>query len=482
MPIVIKSERQRQIDEKYVGFAPQTTAVKPVHIANGLFRSLMGETFDTEQLNRFVFWQKHSGEIPRGHDLDTVFKSLIDAKRIDIQEVKKDDVKRLRVLLKGILDADSGVFMHRDRMESYSAGYKGFLSEDRIAQDGGELIAEWLKVRGSPLIGYIQRSLTDESDAITALCSPLIGDRLRSVACTLEPDLLFLYRHPDLPDVPRKLWDGLAASAATLNEHLLEHPNKLFGLRLVTLYASFVLVRHLSCLESYYVPGAETNLVPFLLDFSDNPQDPVARASQMSYTLICQSISRFYSWAFTQRLQQIATYQDLLQESEPVFDTHLSVESKEIWQVAVLEARDAQDPYAVMGEALFDAMVQDGEGDPIRYLRQLGRRSGLLYPPVNTYPYKRFIVEQDMLEVLLRGVLQPHDSVNLDILQERLWEHYGIIIGGRVLDEERLLDMGIHQADSTALKANQDRFAERLNSLDFAQLLADGVLQVTLGV
>lgn len=73
MPIAIEEERQHYIDNKYVGFSPNTGSVKPVHLANGLFRSIMGQAFETELLNRFVFWQKENGEVPKGHDLDTVF-------------------------------------------------------------------------------------------------------------------------------------------------------------------------------------------------------------------------------------------------------------------------------------------------------------------------------------------------------------------------------------------------------------------------
>ena len=42
-------------ERDYVGFPPNTYSVKPVHIANGLFRFVHGKTYDTSLLNRFVF-------------------------------------------------------------------------------------------------------------------------------------------------------------------------------------------------------------------------------------------------------------------------------------------------------------------------------------------------------------------------------------------------------------------------------------------
>lgn len=481
MPIAIDKERQQYIDDKFIGFSPNTSSIKPVHLANGMFRSVVGHTFDTELLNRFVFWQKNDGEVPKGHELDTIFDRLLANQRLDPTGITKDDLKRLRVLLKDILNADNGVYMHKDKMESYSAGYQAFLSEDRIAQDGGELITAWLKERHSPLLDYMQQNLAISDDAITYLSYPLLGEPLKNVPVTLDPDLPFLYHTTDLPQASQKLWAGLTHAASTLSQHLFIHPNKLFGLRLTTLFAAFVLIRHLASLESYYVPSAEDNIVPFLLDFSESSSEPVAHASLMSYTRVCQSISRFYGWAFAERLKQITSLEQLPQESAPTYrNKPLSAEAREIWQLAMMGIAETLDPYLSMGQALYDAMAQDAEANPIIYLRQLGKRSGLLWPPVNTQPSKRFVVQQDMLEVLIRGVLVPGESVTLPDLQERLWSYYGLVIGGRSIDEVRLLQKGIYQADSTALKENQRRFAQRLGQLDFARLLADGVLQVTL--
>lgn len=481
MPIAIEVERQKYIEARLIGFGPNTSSVKPVHIANGLFRTAIGTTFDTELLNQFVFWQKNNGDVPPGHELDAIYDTLSSSRRLDSMEVQKDELARLRVLLKGILNADDGVYMHRDRMESYSAGFVGFISEDRIAQDGGELIAEWLRVCQSPLLGYAKQALSKNDDVITNLCLPLLDTAGKNLINSFDPDLQFLYNSSALPAPPKKLWEGLAKSAETLSQHLGKHPNKLFGLRLVTLFASFVLIRHLACLETYYVPGAGDKIVPFLLDFSTDAKEPVARASLMSYILTCRSISRFYTWAFGECLKQYYTPEQLGSASPPTYrNKNLSLEAKEIWELALLDIEQGNDPFSVCGQALYDVMAREAEGNPITYLRQLGHRSGLLWPPTNSQPAKRFVAQQDMLETLIRGVVNPGETVGLSALQDRLWEHYGIVVGGRAEDEERLVNAGVYQADSTALRENRTRFAARLSDLDFAHMLADGVFQVTL--
>ena len=143
---------------------------------------------------------------------------------------------------------------------------------------------------------------------------------------------------------PRHLWAGLTRSAKILASHLRAHPNKLLGLRLSVLFASFVLIRHLACLEACYVPGAGDRMIPFLLDFSEVDEEPVARASLMSYTLVCQSIARFYGWAFAQRLQAYTSLEGLAQEPPPLYRNRaLSPEAAEIWQLAMVEVKQGHE-------------------------------------------------------------------------------------------------------------------------------------------
>lgn len=80
--------------------------------------------------------------------------------------------------------------------------------------------------------------------------------------------------------------------------------------------------------------------------------------------------------------------------------------------------------------------------------------------------------------MLIRSVVEPGEAITMPELQDRLWLCYGIIIGGRFQDEQTLRHMGIFQVDRDALLENQKAFANALRQLDFAQMLADGVLQV----
>ena len=482
MPIAIEEARER-IEEQYIGFSPSTNSVKPVHIANGLFRAVVGTTANTSLLNRFVFSQKNNGQIPRGHELEKIYALLRDEDHLDEYDVKEADIARLRMLLKKVVGADGAVFT--DGMESYSAGNIGFISRDRIGQDGGELIAEWLNQNKSPLRDNIEATLRLSDDSITLLAAPLLSTELQEwVPSRFDYSRVFFLNRP-VPATATALLNGLIEASKCLSLHLSSHPNKLFRLRLAVLFSSFTLVRHLANMEVYNVTKTRDAVLPFLLDFSERGTEPVARASAMTYTLVCQSVARFYAWAFGKYLNKYYSFDELRREGTPVYKkgtikkaADIKSELKEIWKLAIKEAKNDKHPFTVCGQALYDMMALQASGHPIGYLRNLGHRSGLLYPPVNTQPTKRFLPEHDMLETLLRGAVKPGEVIDLPTLQSRFWERYGLIIGGRPEDEQKLLEFDIYQADNNSLVENRNRFANLLDRLGFATLLADGVLQV----
>jgi hypothetical protein len=477
MPINVEVEREN-IEEKWIGFSPSSNSVKPAHIANGLFRTVLDATFDTQLLHRFVFSQTKEGEVPKGHDIDTIYERLIKEHKIDESDVTKDTLGRLRILLKKVVGADDAVFT--GAMQSYSAGFSSFVAKDTIAQDGGELIAAWFQ-RKSPLLHtLVKDSLLSDNDTITRMCIPLLSNKSAVYNSSFDFDDVRFLNTP-LPQPIDDLWKGLAEAATTLAEHVETHPNKLLRLRLIVLFASFVLIRELSWLEAMYVPGAEKSLQPILLDFSTSNASAISQASEVTYTRICQSIARFYAWAFGEQLRMSFTLDDLRREQTPVYKKRSTPEMEEVWRMASLEAEEGLEDFTVYGQALYDILAQEAEGNPVGYLRQLGSRIGLLTPPANFFPTKRFRLQQDLLETLVRGAIHPGEVLDMPSLQDRFWLRYGLVIGGRPIDERRLLEAGIYQADTDALQENRQHFASRLGALDFASLLADGVLQIEVG-
>lgn len=486
-------EMRLGIERDFVGFSPSTTGVKPVHIANGLFRTIYDGTYPAKFLNQFVFSETVKGEIPKGHELETIYKTLEETNKIDTSTISRENLQLLRRMMKMVIGADGAVF--NQGMASYSAGYHRLLTRDSIGQDGGELIALCLKQLDSALYPMLQELLGSSADVITILSAPLLDNDRPATPMPLEkPNLPFLsppifknINNGELTETGQ-LWSNVVVASNVLSLHLERHPNKLFKQRLAVLFVSFLIIRHLANLEAYYAPDTQGRLPAFLLDFSATGNSAVSKASLQTYTRTSQSIVRFYGWAFGEQLRKdFASANELSRELPPSYkEKGMSAESdkarkqvaeaQEIWEMAKLRAQEEEDAYSVFGEALYDMLATQASADPIKYIRKLGLLAGIFYPPNQST--HRFVLKQDVLEMLIRSVVEPGEAITMMELQNRLWLCYGIIVGGRFQDEQTLRHMGIFQVDRDALVENQKAFANALRQLDFAQMLADGVLQV----
>jgi aspartate aminotransferase-like enzyme len=119
---------------------------------------------------------------------------------------------------------------------------------------------------------------------------------------------------------------------------------------------------------------------------------------------------------------------------------------------------------------------------PVNCLKVLGTSSGILYPPDKLHPNKRFVLSQDVLEMMLRSCVGADEVLNGKEIRERLWDRFGIIIGGSQFELDKIRQSGmIMQVDEDALEANFTSFASALESMDFAEEMADGILQIRLG-
>ena len=138
--------------------------------------------------------------------------------------------------------------------------------------------------------------------------------------------------------------------------------------------------------------------------------------------------------------------------------------------------------YTAFGETMYDMLALEASSHPVIYLRALGNLSGILYPPDKFHPNKRFVVSQDILEMLLRCCVRSSEIISSFDIRQRLWNRYGIIIGGGQFEMKILQKSGmILQTDEDALEENFSAFASILESMDFAEIMADGILQIRLG-
>ena len=131
---------------------------------------------------------------------------------------------------------------------------------------------------------------------------------------------------------------------------------------------------------------------------------------------------------------------------------------------------------------MYDMLALEASSHPVNCLKVLGTSSGILYPPDKLHPNKRFVLSQDVLEMMLRSCVGADEVLNGKEIRERLWERFGIIIGGSQFELDKIRQSGmIMQVDEDALEANFVSFASALESMDFAEEMADGILQIRLG-
>ncbi len=432
------------------------------------------------------------GNVPKGNEAETIYDQLAENEVIE-DNITLNSVESMRNVMQRLLSVDKGVFVVsalNDSMISYSAGSKYFLTSGTGApyERGGEFIGSIIRGYCPELASYIRDLLEQASDPITLLFEPV-----------LEADMEVFSDQNQYEDIPafkdineRTQWflNGIKDGGTCLLNNLRNHPNPLTQLRLFNFFCVFSLMRYMTLLEAFY---CGERIRPILLDFSGvSPSfSSVARASEMSYTQIYKSINRFYAWGYARWLDEKGySKKELLQSETPVYEERKAVSkaSKEeldaLWLLAKERAADleGEEMYLTFGETMYDMLALEASSHPITYLRALGNLSGILYPPDKLHPNKRFSVSQDIIEMLLRCCVNPGEMISGMDIRRRLWDRFGIIVGGSQFEMQTLQESGmILQIDEDALDENFSSFASMLESMDFAELMADGILQIRLG-
>lgn len=483
-------EARKAVDEKYVGFTPNGGAVKPVHIAGGSLRCIYGRYNRTMGIKRMALVSDAKGNIPEGNESETIYKLLVKDEKLE-DTITENALDSMRNVMQRLLSVDKGVYVVKglkDSMLSYSAGSSYFVTNRSMYEDAGEFIGGIIKAYCPSLTDYIVELMDEANDPITLLFDPVLESDMELFT---DQD-----RHEDIPAFnglsENTEWfvNGIKVSGECLLDNLKRHPNPLTQLRLFNFFCIFNLIRYISLLEAFYC--GET-VRPILLDFSGKSPSfsSVARASEISYTQLYKSINRFYAWGYADWLKEKGHDKNSLLESEtPVYEKGKAVsksgkeELAALWNIAKERAKEAgeEDTYLIFGETMYDMLALEASSHPVIYVKSLGTASGILYPPDPYHPNKRFVISQDILEMLLRSCVKTGEVISGMEIRRRLWDRFGIIVGGGLFEMEKLQASGmILQIDESALEDNFTAFASTLESMDFAEVMADGILQIRMG-
>lgn len=482
------------VNKEYVGFNPDGDSIKPIHIAGGVFRVIYGATLDTKKIKQFAFVVSKKGIYPndpkgKSPEVDEqVVNQLIEDINCFDEIPDKDSLKSMRTMFQKLLGTDDGLYPDNSQL-TFSAGSKYFIKGKAQYEDAGEFIGGVIKEYCPVLAGYIRDVLSSAEDPISVLLSPMQDDT--ELTEINDADL----RHKSIPafinpnNAMQWYLEGIRVSGECLKGNLEKMPNALTRLRIFNFFCIYHLIRYMSLLEAFYCDGS---IWPFLVDFSDSVQSGIASASTTSYARIHQSISRFYSWAFAQKLiDDGKTIEDMLASPTPVNDERRTpkpqdqAELDSQWALAKENAQAASGNLAMVefGKTIYNMTSMQSSAYPITFLRILGAQAGIVFPTQRDSKRKRFKFSQDTLEMVIRSCVSGNETITYSELCQRMWQRFNIVISGMPVssvsgNQPVYRDIGL---DSDVLEDNHQRCVLVLEAMDFADLMADGILRVHLG-
>ncbi len=493
-----------ETNNEYVGFSPDGDSIKPIHVAGGVFRVIYGATLNTKLIKQFAFVVSKTGIYPndpksvsskKGGADKTAASAAIDEKVVSelIESINcfdeipdKESLRSMRMMLQKLLDTDDGMYPDNSQL-TFSAGSKYFIKNKAQYEDAGEFIGGVIKEYCPELAEYIKSVLNAAEDPISVLLSPM-QDTTETSEIN-DADL----KHKSIPAFvnqgPAMKWylKGIKAGGECLKRNLEKMPNALTRLRIFNFFCIYHLVRYMSLLEAFYCNG---KIWPYLLDFSDSVQSGIAAASTTSYARVHQSVSRFYSWAFAQKLKTAGkTKAELLSSETPVYDANkVAKDQAELdsqWELAKENAKELDEDGALIefGKTIYNMSSMQSSSYPVTFLRILGAQAGIVFPTQRDSKRKRFKLSQDTIEMVVRSCVDSNETITYDQLCLRMWERFNIVISGIPRSQDRSVenmqsDSGL---DSDLLEDNHQRCVKVLEEMDFADLMADGILRVHLG-
>lgn len=463
-----------------IGYRPISNRIKPVHIANGLFRKVLQEEYSLETINTWAKRFKKGKEIHSAEDIKESFASILD------EDMTNDEINELRGYIEMLLDADRAVTpeLKYSTLTITNKSHVGseVQNEFKIPQFLYRILKTEVDGIESPAITAITELLNDESDEISKFVSPLISS---TESKKIDSPRQFFEK---LDGVELQIRKGIDL----LTENSKDKTNKLAFLQRITTFSCFSILYHLSSkiLDLNYM-DLPNQRIPLVLDANfDN--DTIKIASQESLLLMKLNIEGYYEKVLETVITEnysLNTKQDVLDHieefsfptkekkkplSKPLNNPH--DEMKNLFLGYFNQSNNLIESYARSIRIMMFSRVIN-TSDPAESYTSLGTKIGLIFGRTK----KRFVPTPEILEIILLSLLKQIDSLTLSELGERIWENYGIIIGANPEEDfERLKSWGITEHIPGDLyysfSQNADFISETFISMGYAKRYADGVI------
>ncbi|MCC6875744.1 MAG: hypothetical protein IT378_15665 [Sandaracinaceae bacterium] len=479
-----------------VGWRPATGGIKPVHVANGLLRALQGEQHDTRRLHEFVVWWKQGKQPDEARTLEALCEAhpeLYSAFTLT------KDFDRVRRYADGLLNSDGALFPSIDH-SSFSLTSGLMVTRDNSDRRLGVFGAAILGApddSSSLASAVLAASRRDQPrDPLSALVWPLLDPEPHAVAAGQgEAVAKALSRAHN-----RAFVESITEAARCLATHERVQGNHM---RTLQRAVEFVCVATQAHAQALAAKGDLSKRPPALLALSGHRQSPLAAASERSFEAL---VRRFEEW-LAQRLGELLKKGKSLTDGEEP----LEADTKDGRRVRALFARirgagkgapvpsdavlrermqhftsarqllgEDAEPAQIIASALVASYAREFDsGGPRRFLRVLGCRVGLLYPHfAGATRDKRYRPSVPVLDMLVRACVPAGQAVSLSEFLERLWQRFGVIVGGRRdegWDDASFLAQRGVLIDTPSLVENTDALVRELAAMGLARRYADDV-------
>lgn len=480
-----------------VGWRPASGAIKPVHVANGLVRAVQGVRYDTRRLHEFVVWWKR-GQQP---DEERTFEALLKAQP-QFYGGFGAEFDRSRRYARGLLGGDGALFPSVDH-SSFSLTNALMVTPDNMDWQLGLFAAGLMGDPAEP--STLSAAVRDAScpdaprDPLTALVWPLLDDG--------EPKEVLQGTHAlrVKKALGRRHNAGFVAAMSEAAQCLATHEraqgNQMRTLQRAVQFACVATVAHAQALAA---GGRMSKRPPALMTLAGHRSSDVAVASERSLDLV---LRRFEEWLAV-RLGGLINKGVPLSEGEDPFPTDttdlrsirpllakiapakrgdptpsdaLIRERVHYYKRARTLLGDEAEPAQVLARGLVDAYSREfaSSGGPKKFLRGIGCKIGLLYPHfAGRTREKRYRPSVPVLDMLVRACVPTGETVALPVFLERLWERFGLVVGGRrddSWDDAAFLAHHDLPVDTSTLVENCERLVDELVAMGLARRYADDV-------
>lgn len=490
----------RRIYDQEFGFIPTNTSMKPVHVANGMARRILGTQTDFVPLARLLrqFVDNQRGGFKEERNPNSAILTDYGDRFTDRFGNPPSDeaLTRFRSLAKDTLGADDAVF---PTQASFTLSHARMVTNDISDNGSGDFLASFL-LAGAPArpdsvavllrellssdtdpwtrIGWPLLNASDERPSVLGATAQVRADRSAALLATDKKGALV---SPTLR-ILRDRYDQLAKYEAA-------HGSKLTTLRRLVLFGVFAMHVHIIRRCHDIIPDGPQP--PLLLDLFDGRRRSLREASAATLQAGFRAVEQVVVYRIHEHVGEVCG-------GDP--DAYLTALPEADQWKAVKREFEAQlfgsEPVDALAEAFWKVGYsqvgpKEVQGFPWNTLLALGRRAGYLLPYDNRgrggKEHKRYGANAEFAELLVASTVTPGDPIDFDDFLDRLRESFGIVVG-RTVDFDVIRHNDLHPGDAVRrsvsviesdLRANLHAFRDLIIDIGFAKSYADGRTVVT---